>query len=128
MIASRRRGGRGQATVELALVLPVVLMLVLLVVQLGLVLRDQVMVVNAAREGARAAAVEPSTSAAARAVFATTRLDPARTAVATTSGGSAPPLVTVTVTYRSTTRVPLVGALLGDVTLTESTTMRREAP
>lgn len=128
MRAPRRRGARGQATVELALVLPVVLMLVLLVVQLGLVVRDQIMVVNAAREGARAAIVEPSTAAAAQAVFATTRLDPSRTGVSLTSGGSAPPLVTVTVTYRSTTEVPLIGAMLGDVTLTESTTMRRESP
>lgn len=108
--------------------LPVVLLLVLLIAQLGLVIRDQIMVVNAAREGARAAIVEPSTAAAARAVFATTRLDPARTGVALTASGSAPPLITVTVTYRSTTEVPLIGALLGDVIVTESTTMRREAP
>jgi Flp pilus assembly protein TadG len=104
------------------------LLLVLLIVQLGLVIRDQIMVVNAAREGARAAIVDPSTAAAAQAVFNTTRLDPARTGVALTSGGSAPPLITVTVTYRSTTEVPLIGAMLGDITLTESTTMRREAP
>ncbi len=124
---TRRRGDRGQATVELALVLPVVLLLILLIVQLGLVVRDQIMVVNAAREGARAAIVEPSSSAAAQAVFATTRLDPARTDVAVGSAGS-PALVTVTVTYRSTTEVPLIGAMIGDVTLRESTTMRREAP
>jgi Flp pilus assembly protein TadG len=128
MTAPRRRGARGQATVELALVLPVVLVLVLSIVQLGLVLRDQIMVVNAAREGARAAIVEPSTAVAADAVFATTRLDPARTSVALSSAGSAPPLLTVTVTYRSTTEVPLIGAMLGDVTLIESTTMRRETP
>ena len=36
--------------------------------------------------------------------------------------------VTVTVTYRSATDVPLVGPLLGDVTLTESVTMHRETP
>ena len=108
--------------------LPVVLLLVLSIVQLGLVIRDQIMVVNAAREGARAAIVEPTTPVAAAAVFATTRLDPARTDVALTSAGSAPPLITVTVTYRSTTEVPLIGAILGDVTLTESTTMRRETP
>ena len=37
-------------------------------------------------------------------------------------------LITVTVRYRSETSVPIVGALLDDVILTESTTMRREAP
>ncbi len=32
-------------------------------------------------------------------------------------------LVEVTVTYRSPTRVPVVGALLGDVTMSEAVTM-----
>ena len=36
--------------------------------------------------------------------------------------------VTVTATYRSTTEVPLIGPLVGDVTMTESVTMFREAP
>ena len=47
----------GQATVELALLLPLVLALVMLVVQIGLVVRAQVLVVQAAREAARSAAV-----------------------------------------------------------------------
>ena len=45
-----------QATVELALVLPVVATLLLAVVQVGLVVRDQIRVTHAAREAARAAA------------------------------------------------------------------------
>ena len=61
------RGGRagadrGQSTVEFALVLPLVVMVLLLVVQVGLVVRDQVLVVHAAREAARAAAVGDSTT------------------------------------------------------------------
>ena len=52
------RRERGQATVELALGLPVVLLGVLLVVQVGLVVADQVRVVHAAREGVRVAAVD----------------------------------------------------------------------
>jgi len=101
-------------------------MLALFIVQVGLVVRDQIMVVNAAREGARAAVVDPNAAVASQAVFATTRLDPGRTSVVVTDRGSSPPLITVTVTYRSTTDVPLVGRLLGDVTISESTTMRRE--
>ena len=48
----------GQATVELALLLPLVLALLVLVVQVGLVVRAQVLVVQAAREAARSAALE----------------------------------------------------------------------
>ena len=57
---------RGQATVELALGLPLVLLGVLLVVQVGLVVADQVRVVHAAREGVRAAAVDDRDRCAAR--------------------------------------------------------------
>ena len=54
---SRRPGEDGQAAVELVLVLPVVLLALLMVVQLGVLVRSQVLVVHAAREGARAAAI-----------------------------------------------------------------------
>src|SRR4029078_2878808 len=43
---------RGQATVELALVLPLVVFALLAILQVGLVVRDQVAVVHAAREAA----------------------------------------------------------------------------
>ena len=51
-MTDRRGATRGQATVELVLVLPVVVLALLLVIQVGLIARDQVLVVNAAREGA----------------------------------------------------------------------------
>lgn len=112
---------------ELALVLPFVLLLMLFMVQLGLVLRDQLLVVHAAREGARAAAVEPTIEAARAGALRGGALDPGRLRVVTrrTEAGSSD-LIEVTVTYRSTTTVPLIGSLLGDVTLSESTTMRVE--
>ena len=56
----RGRGHEGQSTVEFALVLPFVALLAALIVQVGLVLRAQVLVVHAAREGARAASVATS--------------------------------------------------------------------
>ena len=55
----RLRGSRGQATVELALTFPLVVLLLLMVVQLGLVIHAQLLAIHAAREGARAAAVAP---------------------------------------------------------------------
>ena len=62
------RGAAGQATVELLLVLPVVILALLLVIQMGLIARAQILVVNAAREGARAAAVDGPAAAQAAAV------------------------------------------------------------
>ena len=47
----------GQATVEAALTLPIVLIALLLIVQVGVVVRDALALAQAAREGARAAAV-----------------------------------------------------------------------
>ena len=49
---------RGQATVEFALVLPLILFGLMAILQVGLVVRDQVAVVHAAREAARAASVD----------------------------------------------------------------------
>ena len=123
------REDRGQATVELALVLPLVALLLLLVVQAGLVVRDRVLVTHAAREAARAAAVaEGDRGAAAR--KAATRagaLDPDRLGVVTAPADGRE-RVSVTVTYRSSTDVPLVGLLVPDVDLTAEATMRVEDP
>ena len=124
-MTGRRQEG-GQATVEVALLLPLVATMLLAVVQVGLVVRDQVLVVHAAREGARAAAVDPTPEAAREAAAAAARLDPSRLSV-DLSGDTAPGgRLTVIVTYRSPTTVPLVGRLLGDRTLTAEATMRVE--
>ncbi len=44
------RGDRGQSTVEFAMILPLVALVLLLLVQAGLVVRDQLLVSHAARE------------------------------------------------------------------------------
>lgn len=65
MIATRHDRDRGQAAVELALVLPLVCALLMGVVQVGLVIRSQLAVQVAARAAARAAAISADASAAA---------------------------------------------------------------
>lgn len=122
------RGARGQASLELALVLPLILGLLLFAVQLGLIVRDQVLTVHAAREGARAAAVDPTATTATIAATDASSLDRNRMIVTLRRHGRAPELVEVTVTYRSQTAVPIVGPLLGDITISESVTMRVEDP
>lgn len=120
------RGDGGQAAVELVLVLPLVAMLLLLVVQVALVARDQVLVVHAAREGARQAAVDREPGAPRKAALQGSGLDPGRLAVATTPPGDGGAMVVVTVRYQVLTDVPIVGALLPEVDLGARAAMRTE--
>ncbi|MDP9387531.1 MAG: pilus assembly protein [Actinomycetota bacterium] len=120
---------RGQAAVELALVLPLVAVVVLLVAQTGLVVRDQVLVVHAAREAAREAAVNPSPGAPRRAALAAVPLDPARLEVRVgpaTDGALDPAAVTARVSYRTSVFVPMLRALFPDILLLGRASMRQE--
>ncbi len=121
----RCRVARGQATVELTLALPVVVLALLLVVQVALVARAQVLVTHAAREGARAEAVQPGSGPAV--ARATPGLAAGQMSVQVSGGGTGS-LVTVAVRYRARTDVPLVGLLLGTPTLTARVSMRVEEP
>jgi Flp pilus assembly protein TadG len=125
-VRGSEHGSEGQAAVELALALPLVALLLLAIVQLGLLVRDQVLVVHAAREGARQAAVDGAPEAARKAATAATGL-PSRGMTISVSGRGGPGShVRVEVRYRAPTDVPLVGAALGQVTLHASATMRVE--
>jgi Flp pilus assembly protein TadG len=117
---------RGQSTVELALALPAVLVLALAVVQVGLVVRDQVRVTHAAREGARAAAVSPEPGAARRAVERDAGLAPDRLDVVVSGRTGIGSHVTVTVRYEVATDLALIGPLLPDLGLSADATMRVE--
>jgi len=121
---------RGQASVELALLLPVVLLLLLAVLQVALLARDVVLVTHAAREAARAAATDPRPSVARAAALAASGLEPSRLTVTTTVRGRDPSTrrVRVEVAYRAPTAVPLVGAIVADRTIRTTATMRVEAP
>ncbi len=121
----RGTGAAGQASVELALCLPVVAMLLLLVVQAGLVVADQVAVVQAAREAARRASVDPDPDAARRAALGG-RLVPGRTTVTVERIAGSPERARATIRHRAATDVPVVGRLLPDVELTASATMAVE--
>ena len=113
-----RRGQDGQATVEFALVLPLLGLVLLAVVQIGVVVDAQIRTTHAAREGARAAAVGAEAVDAARRALG--RGDPA---VEVSSDGA---VVRVSVVHLQETSVPLVGRLLGDIELRAEATMLRE--
>lgn len=113
----------GQAAVEFALALPIVVLVALGMVQIILVVADQLAVGVAARDAARAASVSASPAAAATAAAtAAVSLD---SMDVTTSVGEQ---VTVTVRTVNTTSVPLIGAFIGDVELAATVTMQREPP
>lgn len=122
----RGKGDGGQAAVELALVLPLVVLVLLAVVQVGLVVRDQVLVVHAAREAARQAAVDPSADGPKNAAVTGSGLDSQRLDVSMSGRGGAGTRVRVEVKYRAPTEVPLVGPMLDDITLQAQATMRVE--
>jgi Flp pilus assembly protein TadG len=63
-------GERGSATIEFALVVPMVLLVLLAAVEVAVVARAQLEVVHAAREGAREAAASPDPAQAVAAVRA----------------------------------------------------------
>jgi Flp pilus assembly protein TadG len=126
-----RAGGpsdHGSATVEFALVLPLVFVVVLGLVQVGLVVRDRLLVEAAARTGARAAAIQDDPDAISQAAMAAAPgLDPARAQVSVARAGSRGDPVTVHIAYDDPFRVPLVAWLLGSgVTLTADAGARQE--
>ena len=98
---------RGSAAVEFALVLPLVLILALALVQVGLLVKDGLVVQEAARAGARQAAVTNDDQSARQAVLdAAASLDPARIDVSITRSEGAGSPVTVGVVYHAPVSVP----------------------
>lgn len=126
MSRPRRGPEQGQSTVELALALPVVVLLLLALLQVALVGRDVVLVAHAAREGARAAATDPDHGAARAAAEASAGLDADRMEVEVGDRGDPGSRIRVVVRYRVRTDVPIVGRLLGDRTVVTGVTMRVE--
>jgi len=108
------------------MVLPFVVLLILGLVHVGELVSDYIMATHAAREGARAAAVDSDPGAAERAARAAGGLDPRHLRVETRDRGAVGDRVRVTVRYRSANPVPLLRWLLDDIGLTAEATMRVE--
>ncbi len=121
--ARRLRSGHGQASVEFALALPIVVVMAAGLVVVGAAVRNELAVELAAREGARAAAVSDTPALAA--VRAANQAVDLPIDVTTTSDGST---VTVTVTHLDDVDVAIVGSLIGPVTHIGSATMALEPP
>lgn len=118
----------GQATVELALALPLLALLLAGLVEVGLLVADQGRLWHAAREAARVAVVDPDMDdvreAAERPGLAPIELDVEPPAHMRRQGDP----LTVSLVYRPPGRVPVFGTLLDRVALTARATMRIEQP
>jgi len=121
----------GQATVEAAMTLPIVLIALLLIVQVGVVVRDAMALVQASREGARVAAVTGDDASASDAVRrAAGSLDATRIVIdiepppgERTRGAP----VTVHLSYADRLTIPIVSKLVSfDVPLRAAAVMRIE--
>lgn len=118
-----RRSDSGQSAVEFALVLPLLLMLILGLLQVGVMVRDQIMVLGAAREGVRLATVTPDSRMIENAAGeAAPGLDLSVQVVRGTERGEA---AKVTVSA-SPVKLPLVGQMVGAIKLRGAATMRIE--
>lgn len=103
------------------------MVLALGLVQTGLVVRAQILVVEAARAGARAASVDPREATAVNAVHRNTMLAAENEEVEMSSVAGDPPVVTVIVRYRVPVEVPMIAGLLHEVTVTGKATMAVES-
>jgi Flp pilus assembly protein TadG len=114
-----RRGAsdRGAAAVEFALVLPLLLLLVFGIIDFGRALNAQITLTQAAREGARLAALgQSAATVTSQAQAAATDLSPVTVAVtgcAVGAGGTANATVTVTYHFSFLTPVGAIAALVG---------------
>lgn len=124
----RPRSQEGQATIELALLLPVLILLFAALVQIGVVTSDHVRLWHAAREAVRVAVVDDDAEAI-RAAAERSGLDGLELGVNPPPQGRVrgEPL-TVSLSYRPAASIPVVGAVLSGIVMRVSATMRIEQP
>jgi Flp pilus assembly protein TadG len=119
---------RGSAVVEFALVMPVLLVVMLGMVQVGLMVRDQVIVTQAARAGAREASVTESAEQVRVAVVSSASgIDPARVGVTVSPAAALGTSRSVHIVYDMPISVPFIDWLFPPtVGLSADASMRQE--
>ncbi len=119
---------RGQATLEAALAMPIVLLALLLIVQVGIVVRDALALDQAAREGVRAMAITASPDEARAAVRGSAGpLDADRIATEISSAATRGDSVGIDLSYTEELRIPVVSKIVAlHLPLEAKATMRLE--
>ena len=119
MRSSQSDPDSGQATVELALVMPLIIGLLLIILTVGLVVRDQLAVWHAAGAGARAASISPdSPDVVQQAVEDEVGLRPLHLRIVRDDD-----LITVEAQYPRTINLWLIKHIVPPLTLSASVTM-----
>jgi Flp pilus assembly protein TadG len=129
----RRNTDQGQAVVEFAVILPVLLLILFAILQFGVVFNNYIQVTAAAREGARKAAVSRSLGTSSAETAATTAAKSAAPGLnqsnITVSFPNNPTFaqgsdVSVQVTYPYS--ISIIGLVVSSGNLSSTTTMRVE--
>ena len=119
MRAYRSLPESGQATVEIALVMPLIIGLLIIILNVGLVVRDQLAVWHAAGAGARAASMSPdSPDVVQQAVEAEVQLRPLHLQIVRDGD-----LITVEAKYPRTFGLWLISSIAPPLTLSATVTM-----
>lgn len=121
------RDQRGQATAELALLMPFVLILVLAVAQIVVIWRTELLVTHAARAAVRAATVTSDLAEIRQAAASAEGLDPDRLNVVVVERGDPGDTVTVRVGYGPVDGVPIVGLVTRTIIVSASASMLVES-
>jgi Flp pilus assembly protein TadG len=132
-VSKQRTTEHGQAVVEFAVILPVLLLILFAILQFGVVFNNYIQVTAAAREGARKASVSRALGTSAAETAATAAAKAAapglKQSSITVSYPNSPTFaqgsdVSVTVTYPYS--ISLMGIIAKSGTLSSTTTMRVE--
>lgn len=118
------RGESGQASIEFALVLPLVLLVLLGLLQVGVFVVEKLQVTGAAREGAREAAV---TADRRRIEQAAARSAPGMEIQVEVDRGTSRGDPAVVAVSAQPTQLPVMGGIVANLNLRSSATMRVES-
>jgi len=116
---------RGQATVEVAILLPLLVLIIAAIAWVAQLGRDQVALTNGARAAGRVASLGSEDAVVVAALQQASGLDPSRLVLTQERNGD---VVQVTASYRSPARIPLLGSKVANRTLTAKSFFLREPP
>lgn len=125
-LRKKLKESRGQAIVELAILLPVLLLILLGILEFGRVFSSYMIITHASREGARVGAVGGSDLDVQNTVSNNTAtLDSTNMTVTILDGGNRGEPFTVKVGYDIKLVTPLIGVIVGDPLHMEAETSMR---
>lgn len=130
----RRFNERGAAAVEMAIILPLLMLILFGIIDFGMIMYSREVITNASREGARAGIVQSATKPGVGAIQAIvtnyltgTGIDPNAVTINVAGAGlTNPNILNVTVTYPYQFFAPGILGLGTAITLTGQTVMRHE--